>query len=107
MPSTGAATPKASRGPVEVQVSVEIEVCSSVATWGRATTKTVKVMLTESSPASTVQRTHHWYRSERATRWWIRWRNSSGHGTTIPPSAPAPVPLSRASASITSAASNP
>jgi hypothetical protein len=102
LPSTGAATPKASSGPVDVQVSVDTEVCSCSATRGRATTKTVKVMLTDSSPASTVHNTHHWYRSDRATRWWMRWRNRTAHGTTIPPSAPAPVPLSMASASITS-----
>ncbi len=64
MPRIGAATPKASSGPVDVQVSVETVVWSSCATWGSATTKTVKVMLTESSPASTVQRTHHRYRSD-------------------------------------------
>jgi hypothetical protein len=56
----GAATPKASSGPVEVQVSVDTEVCSSVATWGSATTNTVKVMLTDSRPARTVHSTHHW-----------------------------------------------
>ncbi len=67
MPRIGAATPKASSGPVEVQVRVETVVWSSWATLGSATTKTVKVMLTDSRPASTVQRTHHWYRSEPAT----------------------------------------
>ncbi len=56
----GAATPKASRGPVDVQVRVVTVVCSCRATWGSATTNTVKVMLTESSPASTVHSTHHW-----------------------------------------------
>ena len=56
----GAATPKASRGPVDVQVRVDTEVCNSAATWGRATTKTVKVMLTDNSPANTVHSTHHW-----------------------------------------------
>ena len=55
----GAATPKARSGPVEVQVRVDTEVCNSSATWGRATTKTVKVMLTDSRPASTVHSTHH------------------------------------------------
>ncbi len=56
----GAATPKASNGPVDVQVKVLTDVCNWRATWGKATTKTVKVMLTDSKPASTVQRTHHW-----------------------------------------------
>ncbi len=59
LPSTGAATPKASKGPVDVQVRVETEVWSSVATWGNATTKTVNVMLTDNRPASTVHNTHH------------------------------------------------
>ena len=45
---------------MDVQVRVDTEVWSWWATWGRATTKTVKVMLTESSPASTVHSTHHW-----------------------------------------------
>ena len=73
---------------MEVQVRVVTVVWSWRATSGRATTNTVKVMLTDSSPASTVHSTHHWYRSEPATRWCIRCRNSSGHGTTIPPSRP-------------------
>jgi hypothetical protein len=59
-PSTGAATPKASKGPVDVQVRVETEVWSWEATFGNATTKTVKVMLTDNRPASTVHKTHHW-----------------------------------------------
>ena len=55
----GAAIPNASSGPVEVQVKVDTEVCSSRATWGSATTKTVNVMLTDRRPASTVHSTHH------------------------------------------------
>lgn len=101
----GAATPKASNGPVEVQVSVETEVCSWWATWGRATTNTVKVMLTDSRPASTVQSTHHWYRSDPATRRCMRRWKSTGHGMAMPPSPPEPVPERRASASRSSAAS--
>ncbi len=76
------------------------------ATWGRATTNTVKVMLTDRSPASTVHSTHHWYRSEPATLWWILCRSRSGHGIVIPPSPPEPVPLRRLSASRSSSASN-
>ena len=71
-PSTGAATPKASNGPVDVQVRVETEVWSSPATFGSATTKTVNVMLTDNKPASTVHSTHHWYRSDVRTRSWAR-----------------------------------
>jgi hypothetical protein len=46
LPKTGAATPNASNGPVDVQL---------------------KVMVTDRRPAGTVHSTHHWYRSEPAT----------------------------------------
>ena len=60
MPKKGAATPKASSGPVEAQASTEKFVLKSALTVGSATTKTVKVMLSESSPARSATRAHHW-----------------------------------------------
>ena len=60
LPKNGAATPKASSGPVEAQARTEKLVWKSALTVGRATTKTVKVMLRESSPASSATRAHHW-----------------------------------------------
>jgi len=45
---------------VTAQVSTEMFVWSWWATVGSATTKTVKVMLSESSPARSAQSTHHW-----------------------------------------------
>ena len=60
MPKNGAATPKASNGPVEAQASTEKLVLKSALTVGSATTKTVKVMLSESSPASSATSAHHW-----------------------------------------------
>ncbi len=60
MPKKGAATPKASNGPVEAQASTEKLVLKSALTVGRATTKTVNVMFRESSPANSATRAHHW-----------------------------------------------
>ena len=60
LPKNGAATPKASSGPVEAQASTEKFVWKSALTVGRATTKTVKVMLSDSSPASSATSAHHW-----------------------------------------------
>ena len=60
MPKNGAATPKASRGPVEAHASTEKFVWKSALTVGRATTKTVKVMLRDSNPARRATRAHHW-----------------------------------------------
>ena len=62
MPKNGAATPKASNGPVEAQASTEKLVWKSALTVGSATTKTVKVMFSESSPASSATSAHHWSR---------------------------------------------
>ena len=59
-PKNGAATPKASSGPVEAQASTEKLVWKSALTVGRATTNTVKVMLSDSNPASSATRAHHW-----------------------------------------------
>ena len=59
LPKNGAAMPNASRGPVEAQVRTEKLVWKSSRTVGRATTKTVKVMLSESSPASNAVSDHH------------------------------------------------
>ena len=60
MPKNGAATPKASKGPVDAHASTEKFVLNSALTVGRATTKTVKVMLSARSPASSATRAHHW-----------------------------------------------
>ncbi len=60
MPKKGAATPKASSGPVEAQASTEKLVWKSAFTVGRATTKTVKVMLSDSRPARSATSDHHW-----------------------------------------------
>ena len=59
-PKKGAATPKARSGPVEAQASTEKLVLKSSLTVGNATTKTVKVILSERSPASSATRAHHW-----------------------------------------------
>ena len=59
LPKNGAAMPKASSGPVEAQVRTEKLVWKSALTVGSATTKTVKVMLSESSPARRAVRAHH------------------------------------------------
>ncbi len=60
LPKNGAATPKASSGPVEAQARTEKFVLKSALTVGKATTKTVNVMLRESSPARRAISAHHW-----------------------------------------------
>ncbi len=60
MPKKGAATPKANNGPVDTQASTERLVWKSALTVGRATTKTVKVMLSASSPDNNATSAHHW-----------------------------------------------
>jgi hypothetical protein len=60
LPKNGAATPKASSGPVEAHASTEKLVWKSALTVGRATTNTVNVMLRERRPANSATRAHHW-----------------------------------------------
>ena len=59
MPKKGAAMPNASSGPVEAHANTERLVWKSALTVGKATTNTVKVMLSANSPASNATRAHH------------------------------------------------
>ena len=60
LPTSGATTPKASRGPVTTQVMAATLACRLRDTSGSATTKTVKSRLVASSPDSATHRTHQW-----------------------------------------------
>ena len=68
LPTSGAATPKASKGAVTTHVTVATLVWRPRATWGSATTKTVKRRLVESSPDRDTHSTHHRYRGLRRAR---------------------------------------
>jgi len=59
LPKNGAATPKASSGPVEAQARTEKLVSNSAFTVGSATTKTVNVTFSASNPANRAVRAHH------------------------------------------------